>query len=1371
MMKMTKKINLIKICLVFFSLLFTSLSFVSIANAEHVLNATLENGTQRIVPTGTTATLTLMVNNTAGSTNDIIGVNITNGTGYYVSSITATGWSCTIGASISGCVNTTTAGIAANSYATFTVAVTTPTAGTSGDTIWLINTTDTNVGIRNATLYMLAVGTAEIGFDIRDELGNILTGANVTVTSSAGGSLTIADNNITDNGGEDDTYTDGLVLFKGPDITSGAGEDTFSYNVSRAGFVVAPYIADVSFSSTGYHMIRPTGLQYDIKITVQDQLANPLTGATVNVTDTSGAIYNQTSGSSTIWPNVTNTGNYYFALGNSTLFDNVTFIFSKSGFINNGSTNVSTAGTFYLTNATQTVQQTGASPYTLKYSLKVTAQNELFGIANMNLVTLHLNNTKTTPDASSVNVYYFNRSTDANIIANKTGYVNTTVNNIQTNSSAQAVVTIKLPFVLKIITQDELLSNLTASLATYVTNSSTTTPTNTTGGYAFFALDPSSGDVNVTGSYAGYVNISTTGLLINATTQATGSTTLKFTVKVTDVWDELNITKFTIDGTDAFAEVLGNTTTYSGGAAYIPINNSFTVSVVAGRSSFVNASKQITTSSGQQTILVFNKSSDTGNATALNYTFKVLGVWSELGRLSFVLDGTKNNAGIEANYSGNTVYSGGYAYLNISGTNASLTAYKIGQDFVNVSKDVTPSALSQQTILFNASNDAGATVLAGGLKYLLKVNVTDELSGITNMDSNVFIYQNGTIYTPNATAGTLYYFTNNTAVTPSGVNITVGRKGYINTSSGGTTTAGIKVNASTQGFYTIALPFALKIGIKNELGTNLVASSASIRVNNISFSPNATSGPYAYFAYPPQAIYVNVSYTGYVNESTLESNVINSSTQAWENTTLDFTLKVTEIRDELNITKFTIDGSPTTSGSAFAEVLGNTTTYSGGAAYINTSNGLTVNVVAGASGFVNESTIVTASSSAQKLIVFNQSGATGYQNATGGGLNFTVKVLSICDEIDRMCFTIDSTPATIGHAGVENTTGATVNTTYVGGYAYLNASGSIANITAFSTGFINRSQFVTLTPGTVQQLIWFNSSSYPLLYALKVNVTDELGQSTGMSSNVSLAINSTWKNETHEFWRSASTSNIYYFNLSAGADGYNVTGAKVGYINTTNGDATGFPVNATKQALQTVQLPYVAKVTVRAQNNDLMNGSQLEIYDGSGSVTTLFDGSSSDGDTSANGVIYYALNKSAIPTVNKFSVTAGSFNGESTNSSSGYKINDTAQTALTIKTTAPRPYNFTTYFLTANTWSTFKIAHQSLLQSKGYTVASTNGWNVSTVLTTAGLGTNYDVVYYEGTTWKVFIRTDWAGSSLQYVNNTNQYDYHVNTTQSAWFIL
>ena len=85
--------------------------------------------------------------------------------------------------------------------------------------------------------------------------------------------------------------------------------------------------------------------------------------------------------------------------------------------------------------------------------------------------------------------------------------------------------------------------------------------------------------------------------------------------------------------------------------------------------------------------------------------------------------------------------------------------------------------------------------------------------------------------------------------------------------------------------------------------------------------------------------------------------------------------------------------------------------------------------------------------------------------------------------------------------------------------------------------------------------------------------------------------------------------------------------------------------------------------------------------------------------------------------------------------------------------------------------STVRIPQTSTLQSWGWTSANTNTYNISTILTIAGLGSKYNVVYYnvDGTSsgWKVFMRNDWAGSSLQYINNTNDKDYEINMSGNS----
>ncbi len=115
-------------------------------------------------------------------------------------------------------------------------------------------------------------------------------------------------------------------------------------------------------------------------------------------------------------------------------------------------------------------------------------------------------------------------------------------------------------------------------------------------------------------------------------------------------------------------------------------------------------------------------------------------------------------------------------------------------------------------------------------------------------------------------------------------------------------------------------------------------------------------------------------------------------------------------------------------------------------------------------------------------------------------------------------------------------------------------------------------------------------------------------------------------------------------------------------------------------------------------------------------------------------------------------------------------------------------FNATNYTLTVNTlpdinysqaltknWNTLNIPTTTIMGgTPGMTFANTQGWNISYVLSTRGkLDNNYDLVYYntDGTNsgWKSFAREDWAGSSLQYVNNTNDKVYWINMSAADTF--
>ncbi|MBI2575249.1 hypothetical protein HYV82_05185, partial [Candidatus Woesearchaeota archaeon] len=91
--------------------------------------------------------------------------------------------------------------------------------------------------------------------------------------------------------------------------------------------------------------------------------------------------------------------------------------------------------------------------------------------------------------------------------------------------------------------------------------------------------------------------------------------------------------------------------------------------------------------------------------------------------------------------------------------------------------------------------------------------------------------------------------------------------------------------------------------------------------------------------------------------------------------------------------------------------------------------------------------------------------------------------------------------------------------------------------------------------------------------------------------------------------------------------------------------------------------------------------------------------------------------------------------------------------------------------------SSVRVPQTSTMESWGWASGSTQTWNISAVLSDiGGLGSTYNVVYYNiGTeaspSWRTFLRTDWAGSSLQYVNNSNDKDYEINMTGTDRFEL
>ncbi len=1311
-------LNISKSALFIFSFLVVSSFLVSGAFAAVLVNLNDTTGNRIVSGTQATVTLAFNITNQPSASNAIYMVNITNATDvtgtYHGYRITGAN-SCTIGTNAVNCTGLASGGLASNisagGSAQINLTVVTPPTGTKGAANWTVQVTDTDgtsVGTTtNHYVYSMNLNNGDIGFDIRDELGNVSTGATIEVYNAGGGLTWDAwpENVQTDNAGGTgavngaDDFSDGLLFFgAGQNFTAG-GTGSFNYNVTKDGFVNRT-TTGATFDNAAANGYKPTGQLYGIKITVQDELGNPLSGFTVNVTDLP-LIYGTISDNSTSTPNATLGNAQYFAL--PTRFDNVSFVVTRAGFLDNSTFNNNTSPTWSLNKSGP--QTVGNGTYVMFYVLKVTVQDELGTGLLASQPTFFINQTiKTAPNQTSSNVAYFSinplgslgpdPARGLNISANRTGYINTTATNITLNTTTQALATLQLPFTLKVIARDERSSAAAAIFNSGVTirlNSSDSTANSTSTNNYYYNI--SDVVVNVSVYKAGYINsTNNTQVLLNGTTQAVVVTGLNYSVRVTEVCNELEVGAathcFPMDGTQALFTLPGWTglnVTYSGGDAYL---NATTGSWVVNASvpGFVNKTVTVTTNNSAQARVVFNTTDITAisyRGDALPFTFKVLSIYHELGTRNFTLNTSVQDAptnlgqaayfraGVDVHEQNNNVFYGNlpnstYAYINATGTSAvTLVAVIANQTFVNRTVAVTPDTTTQQTVLFNGTGinttDNGgliARITAGGVKYILNLTVQDELSTLINMNSGVQVTFNNTVLAADTNAasgsGQSYYFTNGTGigVIPGYVYINVSRPGYINSTAGGATTS-IAVNATNGTSRTFTLSFNLKVAAVDEISNAFTASQVNFSINNTNApavpsgnSPNTTSGVYAYFALTPNeaasagsnnGYFINSSVVGYVSNSTNSTNspliFVNSTAQALRNVTLYYTIKVPAfgICDQLNVTCFTINGNLDSDGAGGVEAtlkgLNNWTTYNSGVAYINATNGTSVTLRVFARGYVNTTVTVITNTTNQTIVVFNTSAsdpaaALSY-HVNASALNFSVRVRSICDQLNYTCFTINGSNLAVGAAGI-NISGAyfsaSVNTTRYDNtnkIAYLAVPGSsAANLVAFSPGYINSTQSITPTPASAQVDAAWNSTIYGLNYSVRITAQNELGNSSNMDSAVALSRNmsgggatSTELIENKTFFRSSLTSNVYYVNATTNSvsetGGANITVKRDGYINTSTAN---FPLNTSAQATYTLQMPFSVKITTTDHLGNSYTGATVQLRDGGNNIFTVNDG-------------------------------------------------------------------------------------------------------------------------------------------------------------------
>ncbi|MEK6888244.1 MAG: hypothetical protein AABX14_04850, partial [Candidatus Aenigmatarchaeota archaeon] len=170
-------------------------------------------------------------------------------------------------------------------------------------------------------------------------------------------------------------------------------------------------------------------------------------------------------------------------------------------------------------------------------------------------------------------------------------------------------------------------------------------------------------------------------------------------------------------------------------------------------------------------------------------------------------------------------------------------------------------------------------------------------------------------------------------------------------------------------------------------------------------------------------------------------------------------------------------------------------------------------------------------------------------------------------------------------------------------------------------------------------------------------------------------------------------------------------------------------------------------------------------------------------DTSSSSIIEYGKNTSSMTTSKEYDlvprVTAHSVALNDLEKGTLYYYNVVSKDASGNRVNSTIS-NFTTadnitQWLGAGWNINFVLPSQSIMESRGYNASNTGSFNFTSIL--SSLGTNWNYMYYNinGTSagWVLATRTDPGGSTLKYVNNTNDKYYSINITApgGARFVL
>ncbi|MBI4895086.1 MAG: PGF-pre-PGF domain-containing protein [Candidatus Aenigmarchaeota archaeon] len=755
------------------------------------------------------------------------------------------------------------------------------------------------------------------------------------------------------------------------------------------------------------------------------------------------------------------------------------------------------------------------------------------------------------------------------ISVNTTGYVNATKSTTSNaNTSLFNLTNFNQSFTIKILNITDELGNVLAPLngaaGIIVSDNGSVTYENNIA-YINASNDNNlTRSINLNASKAGYVNKSSSVAGVSSLGQnVTNVSNLLFTIKVLNISDELDNRLLSLNGVAGIVVTDSGFVTYSADVAYINASAA-TTNLNASKSGYVNRSSFSIAG-------VSNGGQNSTNISGLKFTVRINNLTDELGNKLSLLNGVN---GIVVTDSGVVTYSGDVAYINASAATTNLNGSKSG--YVNQSLTVAGVSNAAQNFT-NISN----------LKFTIRVNnLTDELgnklqplngvAGIVVTDSGVVTYSADVAYI-NASAAT--------------TNLNASKSGYVNK------TLVVATSNANQNFTNVSgVQFTIKISnLRDELSNNLAPLNgvAGIVVTDSGFV--TYSADVAYINASAATTNLNGSKSGYVNSS-LAVPVSNSVQNNTNITNLKFTIKISNLRDELSNNLAPLNGVAgiVVTDSGFV-------TYSADVAYINAS-AATTNLNGSKSGYVNK-TLVVATSNAN-------------QNFTNvSGLLFTVKVLNITDELGHVIVPLN------GVVGSIVTTNGSV--TYNSNIVYINASSS-PNLTASRSGYLN----VTLSGVGISNSAQNVTSISNLAFTIKItNVTNELGNRIGDLDGSTVVLVSSSGDVQY-------SGGVAYINASTTAS---INASSSGYVNQTKIVGVALTQNSTTIS----SLPFTLKILVVSDGGQALTDASITLSKSGVTIT-------STPTTRVSNAYYYAINQSTFSTLD-FTVTDVGYIAETRN--------------------------------------------------------------------------------------------------------------------------